>query len=1184
MIQRSKKPIDKELIIATKSKKKVKLLNEFVGGNKLTNKLVNENNITITMPQPIIKKKRKKKPKISDDAKKNFQQAVKEYGEGIFPPINIPDITTIKTSSDLDKLTNMLNLTMGKPLLAIKGKPDLAIMDGEAKPLALLPSASGAGLRPPQASSSYLGTIGNAYANTVPTNNVAPAPAQAPALTAQPLTLPPLLEGLLNIIYEIFNESQYDTNTLSGYNTGFKYYFNSRKNLPYMIQYNNGEYITKYINNKYIGYSSDRKKEYEKYYFELLDNFEKTIKQNFPDKKPEEITNKQIEDIVNNNTNTEIIEIINKIQLVEENLNINDALSEAQQKYFEDLTVYVNKQIDEEVYKNPKKFHTKFYPKGVFMADGRRPTVLDYQNILLIMNPALNLKKMSKAEVKKLFEIEYITWNEKQPEEILPVIQPVVNQPIVLLSKDDIDKLNEFVKYNYYNDGMYRFTNKKVEGNSKEDFINKAILYIIPRENNIINAKWNKYEQAIKDKKQIKTPRPEIAEQFYNDIKELGLIVITTTPVAPESGSGINTCDENEKLRRSDKDCKEISNEDMDLLKLYEQNEDLDNLQILYKKYYDKNYNYLEGRTTIGKKVYDIVYNFTHSGKDEIISTPKPTSPTPTSQNPNNKNISDEDKILIEKYKRTYSEDNFEPLQEMYKKYYGDYYSPRFGRDYPPNALQNQESDLIYVLQNNGKEDITFYNDYQNEITTQLKAENDETTINKYYDAFKTWANENSTQISLSPNTNLSTQEKLDELIQYMFIYQYNKTKTEIIEPELSDTLVKYYKYLNELSTKSNDSQLIEEYKIATHDRFDYINRSNDYLIQKIKKSKYTPTIEENPQFFKWLNTYLETPTPTETKLVVNQNEVELAFKVTNVSYDEDRPRRLDQLIYLDGYSNRNVSIYQNENTATIYFCSTGSRVEFSGQAAEDWMQSNIAILMGVSTSSFSSRFNEEKRLLNEIVMALRPSIIIFCGHSLGSRLGNELFVYSIEQNKFQPFSVGFNGGSIISVDFTKKYNTEYINHRVLQFHVNYDPLSATNTMGTVVNLPAHIDFSHRMTNFSDFDWSPYENFIETGLQFNSPFNPIDEVIPEDTKPEDIPDIYTPNEDEDSNFDQAAGLPYKPPVQIKSDLTPKTFIDTLLGETSGDLSGILSKPVGMPPQSPSQPYDQRLMSYEEDTF
>jgi len=202
-------------------------------------------------------------------------------------------------------------------------------------------------------------------------------------------------------------------------------------------------------------------------------------------------------------------------------------------------------------------------------------------------------------------------------------------------------------------------------------------------------------------------------------------------------------------------------------------------------------------------------------------------------------------------------------------------------------------------------------------------------------------------------------------------------------------------------------------------------------------------------------------------------------------------------LIYLDVYSNRNVSIYQDENTATIYFCSTGSRVEFSGQAAEDWMQSNIAILMGVSTSSFSSRFNDEKRLLDEIVMALRPSIIIFCGHSLGSRLGNELFVYSIEQNKFQPFSIGFNGGSIISVDFTKKYNTEYINHRVLQFHVNYDLLSATNIMGTVVNLPAHFDFSHRMTNFSDFDWSPYENFIETGLQF-SPFNPIDEVIPED--------------------------------------------------------------------------------------
>ena len=87
MIQRTraKTPIDKEIIITTKPNKKVKLLNEFVGGNKLTNKLVNENNIVINMPVPVVKKKRKKKPKISDEARVK-QQA--KFHLPIFPGIN----------------------------------------------------------------------------------------------------------------------------------------------------------------------------------------------------------------------------------------------------------------------------------------------------------------------------------------------------------------------------------------------------------------------------------------------------------------------------------------------------------------------------------------------------------------------------------------------------------------------------------------------------------------------------------------------------------------------------------------------------------------------------------------------------------------------------------------------------------------------------------------------------------------------------------------------------------------------------------------------------------------------------------------------------------------------------------------------------------------------------------------
>ena len=212
MIQRTRvtKPIHKEIVTNPKPNKKVKLLNEFVGGNKLTNKLVNENNIVINMPVPVVKKKRKKKPKISDEAKKNFQQTLSEFRNGDFiEPLDLPDISTIKTSDDLNNFTNMLRLTMGKAPLPIKGKPSLSIMDGEAKPLAPLPSRGSSSMdMPPPAiePASYKGTIGNAYANIAPTNvtqQALPSTQSALPSTQSPQQAPKLLDELLNIITKI---------------------------------------------------------------------------------------------------------------------------------------------------------------------------------------------------------------------------------------------------------------------------------------------------------------------------------------------------------------------------------------------------------------------------------------------------------------------------------------------------------------------------------------------------------------------------------------------------------------------------------------------------------------------------------------------------------------------------------------------------------------------------------------------------------------------------------------------------------------------------------------------------------------------------------------------------------------------------------------------------------------------
>ena len=86
----------------------------------------------------------------------------------------------------------------------------------------------------------------------------------------------------------------------------------------------------------------------------------------------------------------------------------------------------------------------------------------------------------------------------------------------------------------------------------------------------------------------------------------------------------------------------------------------------------------------------------------------------------------------------------------------------------------------------------------------------------------------------------------------------------------------------------------------------------------------------------------------------------------------------------------------------------------------------------------------------------------------------------------------------------SNKYNNEYLQHRVLQFHANYDPLSATNTIGTVANVPFTGTYPHSMTNFENVDYSLYKNFVSEGLTFTETINPS-YVVPEsivDPKPE----------------------------------------------------------------------------------
>ena len=800
----------------------------------------------------------------------------------------------------------------------------------------------------------------------------------------------------------------------------------------------------------------------------------------------------------------------------------------------------------EEPLKEPAKlykFIRDYYTDGVFKdIKNSPPTKEDIINYAIEFIKPKNNKKINnkwdnyetkyKKDSKILrptlaneFYSDFIKLYENQPD-VNPYKEPSLtdDEKKKVISFETQTILNKF-KTDYSNGTEFMSDNNNDILAPTIDELIKMIKILKPSytdEDDYINAEnyynFNKLddltEQEILGKLFIK---------FFNDHD-----VFESLPtVEPKQPAELTIC---ETARRSaEKVCRIVTREDMDLLKSYEQDEDLEQLQILYKKYFAVNFIYIDGRESIGERVYDIIYNFKHNGEDEFRK--KAPDPTITPEVPILTRIKLLEKFFedyypndtftknsntdptIEKLKEmillvdpTFTSDSLDQMElgEIFKRKYVSTLDPKF-----------QHEEICLGERKEGKcIKLSKYYEYLNYLSTNMK---DQELTTEYIKATK------DTFKYVDRNNNVKIQKIKDS--------GYLPTRTENadffnwVEGSQVDPSIVIYKNDVINLNASTDEEKINKY-------FEGLMRWNG-RVGKIERLKRNMTTQEKLDLLiKYKDDYqyidsIEINNTSDIKSNVNNNEVELAYKVTNVSYDDDdRPRRIDQLLYLDKYSNRNVSIYQDGST--IYFCSTGSQTDFSGQAAEDWLQSNIAILIGVSTNTLSPRFSEEQKVLNEIVMVFNPAIVIFTGHSLGGRLSNELFIYSIEKYKFQGFSISFNAGSVMgsSVDFTKKFNTEYINNRMLQFHVNYDPLSTGNMMGTVVQLPAHYDLSHKLSNFSDFNWTHYENFVQSGLQFTNPFNPVDAVVEEDQP-------VTEPDDEDSNFDQAA-----PEPRLQEPITP----------------------------------------------
>ena len=860
MIQRSKKPIHNEIVTNPKPNKKVKLLNEFVGGNKLTNKLVNENNIVINMPVPVVKKKRKKKPKISDEAKKNFQQTLSEFRNGNFiEPLDLPDISTIKTSDDLNNFTNILRLTMGKAPLPIKGKPTLSIMDGEAKPLAPPPSRGSSSMdMPPPAiqPSSYTGTIGNAFTNIVPTNatqtQLSPPPAPLPPAPAPPAPAPApssaptqsenlFYKVLFQNIEPIVNKKNRGEPYFVEFNKAFKSY-NKDSALYNSIFITNQpsakNALLKYVDENYNNNDTKTKitilQEYLRTYMELKFWWFKQSQTGEASKV--DLTNEQI---------------------IQPFLEIED-------KTQEELEIIVTRPIEEilqeyeNIYTNPDTFYTTFYKNGVYTEIQNRPSKIELQNIIRIVNPLYPLGQKTKKEGSS-------TKTELNKLELAIIFKDEYTKPKTEVSDTNTDtdkkKLNDFYT-KYYTKGTFNSNESDLPRQKLMDMTDLVNSY-----NNSTTKTYNRLsypklvkrfqtdylawiekepictQNAQRDGEEVCYPASIYTEYLNqlvtnNKIIELDLIYKKATSITPSP-----TLDNEIKIQeiiassyRPDK-ANVIDNDfyvwlreqtppnppikpsvsetsDPNLLpKYYEYLNDLSTKNELlalkdeYIKATDDDFIFVNAPDSIKiQKIKDSNYIPTNKKNPEFFDwlsknpNPPPT-PTPTpntddstnldstdqnpdlSTNPNKKVISEEDKAILERYKNDYSIENTEELQNLYMKYYGTFYNPRFGRDYPPSmAWKNIQSDLIFSLLHNGKEDISFYNDYQNEITNAgFTIQDNEALIDKYYKAFLIFVRDNN--ISIGEIDNIDTpQEKLDILIQYMFFYQYSTTKTEPTE------------------------------------------------------------------------------------------------------------------------------------------------------------------------------------------------------------------------------------------------------------------------------------------------------------------------------------------------------------------------------------------------------------------
>ena len=510
----------------------------------------------------------------------------------------------------------------------------------------------------------------------------------------------------------------------------------------------------------------------------------------------------------------------------------------------------------------------------------------------------------------------------------------------------------------------------------------------------------------------------------------------------------------------------EITPEDLKLLNIAEDEENLETLQSIYKKYYGKYYEYK--RENIGERVFDII---------EELKKPKSLK---------------SDEIIPEIIPEIKPELTYETITE-----------------YTPETCKNKTS--------GGRELLTGYlnpclSEYENYLKSLIDT-NNRNELNIQYE--KALGKQPS-----SASNNVLLVNQIIELTDYVpqlgndNFYKYESLKKtpksdaivpEVVKPSAEDIEItrklqilgpfynRFYpgakfKPLN--NNTPSDDDLVSMIKLID-DSFVKGDYSRD-ILKDIFKDNYIEYATKNAS----INTDIQEGRSSNLKQAVEQrinegNEVTIALLVTLASYDAQRPAFIYQYNYVPELSDEEIAVYYETDGRNIVVGNRGSTT------LEDWIDTDITVAFGKLKDS-STRWS---RTLQKIINISNYNfdnnndLFIFTGDSLGGSLAYEQAVYVYQNreqfNNFDSYAITFNAGQGLptSSQFfaflkTNLFNDEWYQTHLLNFTVTGDVLSNVGRAigaGTQISVPWSVgNQPHNLQNFEKFNVDSYKDFVKS--------------------------------------------------------------------------------------------------------